>query len=556
MLETVDITATETQSEATEVLHDFRVLPVHTLQESPTNPRRSFDETKLQELAQSIRAQGVLVPLIVRPLDIDRFEVVAGARRFRAARLAEVPTVPVRVVELSDAQTLEYQLIENAIREEVHPYEEAMAYKALLEMTEPRYDVTSIAAKTGKSVSHVHGRLRMGELVPEAAEQFQANRITAGHALLIARLPQEQQSQALDAAFRDDWRTKEKHAVSVRELGQWIRENLMLTLADAVFDREDADLVPAAGACITCPKRTGANTALFEDFPQDDRCLDASCFKSKVTAHIALQMQNNSGLIQITRAYYSNNRENNVLTRNEYTVVEPKQGAESPEQRPCPKATAAIVVEGPGKSGEIVQVCADPECEVHGKPNHRAEQEAATREREEAWEREQQARENNRENNRRLLDAVLEKVPKVLTRADLEMLVFASIDRLGYEEWDTVCERYKIDTDQVHEPDAAAFELRKKAQVSTEPQLTRMLVEFALLASGYSDEPLLPIDVLASAARRYNVSLSPKKAVKPKAAKCGPKGKSKTKKPPKRKTTSPPVSKAKKATEATKGGAA
>lgn len=554
MLETVDITATEPQSETTEVLHNFRILPVYTLQESPTNPRRSFDEAKLHELAQSIRAQGVLVPLIVRPLDIDRFEVVAGARRFRAARLAEVPTVPVRVVELSDAQTLEYQLIENAIREEVHPYEEAMAYKALLEMTEPRYDVTSIAAKTGKSISHVHGRLRMAELIPEAAEQFQANRITAGHALLIARLPQEQQRQALDAAFRDDWRTKEKHAVSVRELAQWIRENLMLTLADAVFDREDADLVPAAGACVTCPKRTGANTALFEDFPQDDRCLDASCFKSKVTAHIALQMQNNSGLIQITRAYYSNNRENNVLTRNEYTVVEPKKDAESPEQPPCPKATTAIVVEGPGKPGELVQVCADPECKVHSKPNYRAEQEAAARQREEEWKRGQQAREKNRENNRRLLDAVLEKVPKVLTRADLEMLVFASIDRLGYEKWDAVCERYKIDTDEVHEPDAAAFELRKKAQASTEPQLTRMLVEFALLPSGYSDEPLEHIDVLASAARRYDVSLSPKNAVKPKAAKCGPKGKSKVKKT--RKATSAPVSKAARATEATKGGAA
>ena len=68
---------------------------------SPTNPRRSFDETKLQELAQSLRSQGVLVPLIVRDFDLDRFEVVAGARRFRAARLAELASVPVRVVQLS-----------------------------------------------------------------------------------------------------------------------------------------------------------------------------------------------------------------------------------------------------------------------------------------------------------------------------------------------------------------------------------------------------------------------------------------------------------------------
>jgi len=462
-------TLTDIQTETTEVPHDFRVVPVYTLVESPTNPRRSFDEAKLQELAGSIRSQGVLVPLIVRPLDIDRFEVVAGARRFRAARLAEIATVPVRVVALSDAQTLEYQLIENAIREEVHPYEEAMAYQALLRMTEPQYDVASLAAKTGKSLSHVHGRLRMADLIPAAAEVFQANQITAGHALLIARLPQEQQKQTLDAAFREDWKTKEKHAIPVRELAQWIRDNLMLTLTDAVFDRENPELVPAAGACLTCGKRTGANTALFEDFSQDDRCLDASCFQSKVNAHIALQIGTNSELIQITRAYYSNNRESNVLTRNEYTVLEKKdRGGEGSDPPPCSKATDAIVVEGPGKPGEIVQVCADPECETHGKPNYRAEQEAAAHQREADWTRQQQQREKNRENNRRLLDRVLEKIPKVLTRDDLEMLVFAAIDRLDFEDWDAVCERYQIETDDVQEPEAAAFELRKKAQASTE----------------------------------------------------------------------------------------
>jgi ParB family transcriptional regulator, chromosome partitioning protein len=170
---------TATQVQPVPVLNDFRELPIYALQESPTNPRRSFDEAKLFELAQSIRSQGVLVPLIVRELDVDRFEVVAGARRFRAARLAELDSVPVRVVQLTDTQVLEYQLIENAIREDVHPYEEAMAYKALLDTSEPRYDVASIAAKTGRSITHVYQRLRLAELIPDAAEVFQANQITA-----------------------------------------------------------------------------------------------------------------------------------------------------------------------------------------------------------------------------------------------------------------------------------------------------------------------------------------------------------------------------------------
>jgi ParB family chromosome partitioning protein len=170
MSDTVKVVARDTVGPNGSVRRDFREVPVYALQESPTNPRRSFDEAKLQELAQSLRSQGVLVPLIVRDLDLDRFEVVAGARRFRAARLAELASVPVRVVQLSDTQVLEYQLIENAIREDVHPYEEAMAYKALLETSEPHYDVASIAAKTGRSITHVYQRLRLAELIAEAAE--------------------------------------------------------------------------------------------------------------------------------------------------------------------------------------------------------------------------------------------------------------------------------------------------------------------------------------------------------------------------------------------------
>jgi ParB family chromosome partitioning protein len=365
----------------------------------------------------------------------------------------------------------------------------------------------------------------------------------------------------LTATFREDWRTKEKHAIPVRELAQWIRENVMLTLADAVFDCEDAELVPAAGQCVTCPKRTGANTALFDDFAQDDRCMDASCFKSKVDAHIASQKQHTDGLIQITRAYYTNAKgEEMVLTRNEYTIIEPKEqdeeGESAPaEQAPCSRATTAIVVEGPGKRGEVVHVCADPECEVHGKPNYRAEQEAAERERQKVWKRQQEQQQKNRENNRRLFDAVLDRIPKTLTRDDYETLVFATIERLQYEDWDAVCERYNISTDEMREPDAAGFELRKRAQEATEPQLIRMLMELALLPSGWSDEPLEHNDPLASVARRYEVTLTPEKTPKAKSAKCEPKKKG-GRKPAKAKPTRTLVAKGKAVKKTARAGGA
>src|SRR3712207_5276209 len=98
-----------------------------------------------------------------------------------------------------------------------------MAYKALLETSEPRYEVASVAAKTGRSITHVYQRLGLAELIPNAADVFQANQITAGHAILISRLPQDQQKEALAATFREDWRKKDKHAIPVRELAQWIR---------------------------------------------------------------------------------------------------------------------------------------------------------------------------------------------------------------------------------------------------------------------------------------------------------------------------------------------
>jgi ParB-like chromosome segregation protein Spo0J len=94
---------------------EYRNLPLAVLSESATNPRRIFEDTALKELAESIRSQGVLSPLLVRPLTDQSFEIVAGARRYRAAQMAEAPTVPVRIVNLSDAEVLEAQLVELSI---------------------------------------------------------------------------------------------------------------------------------------------------------------------------------------------------------------------------------------------------------------------------------------------------------------------------------------------------------------------------------------------------------------------------------------------------------
>src|SRR5258708_33476012 len=124
---------------------------------TPT-PRRTFDETRLAELAASLRTQGLIQPITVRP-NSDGYEIIAGARRFRAAQLAALEEIPVRVVQLSDAQALEWMLVENSQRLDVHPYEEAQGFQRLLEL--PGYDATTLTEKTGKSESLIYSRLAL-----------------------------------------------------------------------------------------------------------------------------------------------------------------------------------------------------------------------------------------------------------------------------------------------------------------------------------------------------------------------------------------------------------
>jgi ParB family chromosome partitioning protein len=236
----------------------FQFLAIDQIHESTTNPRRTFDEAKLYELAESIKHNGLIQPITVRPNN-QGFEIVAGARRYRAAQLAELFSVPARIVEIDDAKALEWQLVENSQRVDVHPYEEAQGFQRLLDI--PGYDVAALVEKSGKSASHVYARLSLLQLIPTVAEAFTQERITASHANLIARLPQESQAEAFEQCWRKDWQDKEPHLLPAKHVAAWIQANLYLSLADAPFDREDPTLNPTAGACVTCPRRSGHNTS-------------------------------------------------------------------------------------------------------------------------------------------------------------------------------------------------------------------------------------------------------------------------------------------------------
>lgn len=161
-------------------------LALADIQPSTYNPRKRFDEAALAELAASIRRQGVLQPIGVRPVaDTGRFEIIFGERRYRASLMAEQAEIPAIVLDVSDEEAQEMAVTENLQREDVSPMEEANAYQKLIE--NGRHDVPSLAVQFGKSENYIRTRLKFLSLIPEIAELLEADELTVGVAGEICR---------------------------------------------------------------------------------------------------------------------------------------------------------------------------------------------------------------------------------------------------------------------------------------------------------------------------------------------------------------------------------
>ena len=159
---------------------DTRSLPVAFLQPGRYQPRMSFDEQPLAELAASIREKGVLSPILVRPIGPDRYEIVAGERRWRAAQLAKLHDVPVVVRELPDDQALEIAIIENVQRADLNAIEEGAAYEELISKFGRTQE--DVAREVGKSRSHVANTVRLLRLPDSVKRWIREGKLTAGHA--------------------------------------------------------------------------------------------------------------------------------------------------------------------------------------------------------------------------------------------------------------------------------------------------------------------------------------------------------------------------------------
>ncbi|HEY5166406.1 MAG TPA: ParB/RepB/Spo0J family partition protein [Pseudolabrys sp.] len=166
-----------------------RHAPIENLSANPRNPRRNFTDAELNELSASIKERGIIQPIVVRPSRAkdDQFEIIAGERRWRAAQRAGLHDVPIVVIEATDAQALEFAIIENVQRSDLNPIEEAAGYLALME--EFNHSQDDVAQIVGKSRSHVANMVRLLKLSEPVKQLVQSGQLSAGHARQLLGQP-------------------------------------------------------------------------------------------------------------------------------------------------------------------------------------------------------------------------------------------------------------------------------------------------------------------------------------------------------------------------------
>ena len=167
----------------------YQLLPLHKVEPNPNQPRRDFDPEELQALADSIATHGVVQPLTVREMSSGYYQIIAGERRWRAARMAELREIPAVIIEADDKKVMELALIENLQRQDLNPIEEAMGYQTL--MTEYGLTQEEAAQRVGKSRSAVANMLRLLSLEDSVLDMVRAGKLSAGHARAVAALKTE-----------------------------------------------------------------------------------------------------------------------------------------------------------------------------------------------------------------------------------------------------------------------------------------------------------------------------------------------------------------------------
>jgi ParB family chromosome partitioning protein len=245
---------------------EFRILDIKNILPDGSNYRASYDPKKMEELTASVKSKGILQPVLVRPNGgKDKFKLVAGGRRHRAALNAGLTKMPAIIKDLSDAEALELQVIENSQREDPNPIEEANGFRRLIDLG--KHTPETLALKLDKSVDYVLGRIKLLKLPEQAQKKILTGEISLGHALLLTRLrhPSEQK-EFLDAIITEEMSVK---------TAKDSMEDFTASIQNAVFDTAE---------CEKCPFLSRNQAILFPELKKSADCMDRGCYRAKTRA--------------------------------------------------------------------------------------------------------------------------------------------------------------------------------------------------------------------------------------------------------------------------------
>lgn len=267
------------------------------IQPSNYNPRKTFDEASLAELADSIRQQGVLQPIGVRPIAENRFEIIFGERRYRASLMAGLETIPAVIHEVSDEVAEEMAVTENLQRKDVTPIEEANAYQILIEGG--RHDVHSLAVQFGKSEDYIRTRLKFTNLIPEIAALLETDEITISVASEICRYGKEIQSEVYDRHLKEGVMYNSWRGMKAADVAKYIERDFTTDLEYYSFDKT---------LCMSCPHNTNNMTLFCEG--GCGKCANRKCLEDMNTAYLverAVQMLGEHPTAMLARSTYNSN---------------------------------------------------------------------------------------------------------------------------------------------------------------------------------------------------------------------------------------------------------
>ncbi|MDQ5987364.1 MAG: Nucleoid occlusion protein [Syntrophus sp. SKADARSKE-3] len=398
--------------------------------ESATNPRgKDFEGPAFNDLVASVKEKGVLVPVIARPKKKGdkQFEIVAGNRRFRAAKLAGLEEIPARVEEMTDEQAREIQIIENLQREDVHPIEEGQAYRQLVEKS--KYSIAEIAQRVGKSESYVRYRLFLTNLIDKAAIAFREGKITDGHAVLIAKLSPNDQTAAMKY-INDGWQIP-----TVKDLKEWIERNIYSLLDNQPWLKSE-EAMKATGKCKECePNRA----SLFGEV-KEGACTDLKCWARKMDNFINWRVAEGK-LAKVSGDYSTAPK--GVMSRSDYVLVA-KKGKDR-----CESARGAIIISG-SDIGKEIDICSNPKCKTHkGEQTSYSLTPKEIEKRKAERKAEAKKAKKAKEARKNRLEKALENVKWPFTETHLKALLALAFDQASANAYRSIAKRRELEVKKV-----------------------------------------------------------------------------------------------------------